>query len=68
MYIRISYDERPFVGLRHWLFWHQPRAWRHRAYVRAASKLRCLPRFKTRTDNICFPRGPLIITEVKFQQ
>jgi len=30
--------------MKHWLFWHQPRSWRHRAFARAAMRLRHDPR------------------------
>jgi len=29
--------------MNHWLFWHQPRSWRHRAFAREACRLRSDP-------------------------
>ena len=40
MYLQTEFDERPFAAIRCWLFWHQPRSWRSRAFMRTANRLR----------------------------
>jgi len=75
MYLRLQIDERPLAFIRHWLFWHQPRRRRHRAFAGAAARLRhdlwlCgIRRWSARIDRATKPfpiRGPLTIAHFSY--